>query len=229
METSLDGLLAELLVGGIEEAQPEPSSARARITQAALELFAEYSYEAATTKAIARRAGVTERTLFKHFPSKEQLFARTVFPAVLQAIAPITVQPAVQLLDSYEGDMEATLRALVADRIAYAMKHPALIMMVARELLLRPAFRTAVATFFNQHGWPHVEEFVVRAQESGQIRDLPAEVVLRAIAGQLSTYIVTRILFAPDGSWDDPVEVERIVGLIMQGIGAPKQSSEALP
>ncbi|HEY9723247.1 MAG TPA: helix-turn-helix domain-containing protein, partial [Oscillatoriaceae cyanobacterium] len=40
---------------------------QARIVQAALELFAEHSYEAATTQAIARRAGVTERTLFRHF------------------------------------------------------------------------------------------------------------------------------------------------------------------
>lgn len=229
MDTSLDGLLIELLAAGTEGTQPEPLSTRARITQAALELFAEYSYEAATTKAIAQRAGVTERTLFKHFPSKELLFARTVFPAVLQAIAPMTVQPVMQMLDSYNGDVEATLRAVIVERIAYAKQHPALMTMIVRELLLRPAFRAAIATFFVERGRPHLEEFVARARASGQIRDLPPDAVLRAIGGQIVTYIITGILFAPDQAWGDPAEVEQIVFLIMHGIGAPGRTTGAPP
>ena len=45
---------------------------RHRLQQAALELFAERGYEATTTAEIAARAGVTERTFFRHFPDKRE-------------------------------------------------------------------------------------------------------------------------------------------------------------
>ncbi|QFY13066.1 TetR family transcriptional regulator [Nonomuraea phyllanthi] len=47
-----------------------------RLQQAAMELFAEDGYEATTVAGIAGRAGVTERTFFRHFADKrEVLFA----------------------------------------------------------------------------------------------------------------------------------------------------------
>lgn len=46
--------------------------ARRRLQQAALELFAERGYEAVTTAEIAARAGVTERTFFRHFADKRE-------------------------------------------------------------------------------------------------------------------------------------------------------------
>ncbi|WP_420596421.1 TetR/AcrR family transcriptional regulator [Deinococcus sp.] len=48
-----------------------------QIIGAARETFLEHGFSA-TTAEIARRAGVSEGTLFKRFASKEELFARTV-------------------------------------------------------------------------------------------------------------------------------------------------------
>ena len=47
--------------------------ARQRLQQAAVELFAERGYEQTTTAEIAARAGVTERTFFRHFPDKREV------------------------------------------------------------------------------------------------------------------------------------------------------------
>lgn len=53
----------------------QPDSAQ-RLQQAALELYAECGFERATVAEIAERAGVTERTFFRHFADKrEVLFA----------------------------------------------------------------------------------------------------------------------------------------------------------
>ncbi len=46
--------------------------ARRRLRDAALELFRERGYDAVTTAEIAARAGVTERTFFRHFPDKRE-------------------------------------------------------------------------------------------------------------------------------------------------------------
>jgi AcrR family transcriptional regulator len=48
------------------------ADARRRLQQAALELFRERGYEATTAAEIAARAGVTERTFFRHFPDKRE-------------------------------------------------------------------------------------------------------------------------------------------------------------
>jgi AcrR family transcriptional regulator len=46
---------------------------RARIVDAATELFAERGFDAVSVMEIARRAGVVEKTVFNHFPVKEGL------------------------------------------------------------------------------------------------------------------------------------------------------------
>jgi AcrR family transcriptional regulator len=53
----------------------EPN-ARGRLMQAAFELYSERGYEQSTVAEIAQRAGLTERTFFRHFADKrEVLFA----------------------------------------------------------------------------------------------------------------------------------------------------------
>jgi AcrR family transcriptional regulator len=49
-------------------------STRERLLAAALAVFAEKGYRAATTREIAARAGVAELTLFRRFSSKQGLF-----------------------------------------------------------------------------------------------------------------------------------------------------------
>src|SRR5215472_2789616 len=50
----------------------EPN-ARGRLERAALELYGELGYEQTTVAEIARRAGLTERTFFRHFADKREV------------------------------------------------------------------------------------------------------------------------------------------------------------
>ncbi|SEM52137.1 transcriptional regulator, TetR family [Pseudoxanthomonas sp. GM95] len=59
---------------------------RRRMREAALALFSEKGYERTTAAEIAARAGVTERTFFRHFPDKrEVLFNEAELHARLDA------------------------------------------------------------------------------------------------------------------------------------------------
>ncbi|MEO6532346.1 MAG: TetR family transcriptional regulator [Pseudolysinimonas sp.] len=60
---------------------------RDALMTAALELFEERGYDATTAAAIADRAGVTEMTFFRHFPSKDAvLIADPYDPLIADAI-----------------------------------------------------------------------------------------------------------------------------------------------
>ncbi|MGI4807022.1 MAG: TetR family transcriptional regulator [Janthinobacterium lividum] len=49
------------------------SDARMRLQRAAVELFREHGFDRTTAAEIAARAGVTERTFFRHFPDKREV------------------------------------------------------------------------------------------------------------------------------------------------------------
>jgi AcrR family transcriptional regulator len=49
------------------------AEARRRLRQAALELYKERGFDQTTTAEIAARAGVNERTFFRHFPDKREV------------------------------------------------------------------------------------------------------------------------------------------------------------
>jgi len=48
---------------------------RAAIIRAALKVFSEEGFHGATTRALAKEAGVSEALIFRHFPSKDELYA----------------------------------------------------------------------------------------------------------------------------------------------------------
>lgn len=51
----------------------DPAATRARIAQAALELFEQQGYAETTIDQIAEAAGVGRRTIFEHFPTKQAI------------------------------------------------------------------------------------------------------------------------------------------------------------
>jgi AcrR family transcriptional regulator len=89
----------------------EPGS-RGRLSQAALDLYGERGFDQTTVAEIAERAGLTERTFFRHFSDKrEVLFSGAqalqdlLVNAVLDAPASATPIEAVALALAAAGDL----------------------------------------------------------------------------------------------------------------------------
>lgn len=129
---------------------------RRRLQQAALELFAERGYDLTTASAIAARAGVTERTFFRHFADKRDiLFDRdaSLRTALTEAIAraPADLAPMQVLLLAFHS-VEAILednRRFSVPRQAVIAATPAL---QERELTKLASLTAAVASALGQRG-----------------------------------------------------------------------------
>ncbi|MFF5028718.1 TetR family transcriptional regulator [Streptomyces collinus] len=125
----------------------EPN-ARGRLEQAALDLYSERGFDATTVKEIAQRAGVTERTFFRHFADKREVLfpAHALQDVLVAALAevPADVPPldAVSVTlqsatDVFEGRGETVRR-----RQAVIAAHPEL---RERELIKLAAIAAAIA------------------------------------------------------------------------------------
>lgn len=79
-----------------------------RLREAALDLFAEHGFEQTTAKQIAERAGVTERTFFRHFGDKREVLFGTEAALTATLVDAVAAAPA---RASTAKVVEAALRA----------------------------------------------------------------------------------------------------------------------
>jgi AcrR family transcriptional regulator len=72
---------------GVQDPRPPAPGTRAKILDAARTVFGHSGYRGGRTVDIAELAGITERTLFRHFPTKSELFTAAVVEPVHDYIA----------------------------------------------------------------------------------------------------------------------------------------------
>src|SRR5436190_10253446 len=87
---------------------------RKRIVTAALSLFQTKGFDATTTKAIARKAGIAEGTVFNYFRTKEDIALQFCEQAVDQAIASVRDNPRLR-----KAPLEEKLFALVHSQLEF--------------------------------------------------------------------------------------------------------------
>lgn len=128
----------------MENSVQKTAQTRARLLKAATEVFATAGISGATTREIARVAGVNEVTLFRHFQSKEQLLG-----AVVQQTTALQVE-ALADQDEWTGNLHIDLvnyawlynnmleeqEALIRMFIGEAKRHPEAALRVLREAVL---------------------------------------------------------------------------------------------
>jgi AcrR family transcriptional regulator len=132
--------------------------ARGRLAKAAMELYAEQGFEQTTVAEIAARAGLTERTFFRHYADKrEVLFYGTemmqhlLVEAVAAAPASATAMDAVGAAFQAAGAMlqENPERVRLRDSIVSANAE-----LRERELIKLAALAAAVAGALRDRGIP---------------------------------------------------------------------------
>jgi AcrR family transcriptional regulator len=133
----------------------QPDS-QGRLAQAAMELYAERGFEQTTVAEIAKRAGLTERTFFRHFADKrEVLFAgsSSLQAALVNAAtaAPETASP----LATVAAGLEAAA-ALLEERRVYARQRRAIIAanpeLQERELIKMASLASALVEVLHNRG-----------------------------------------------------------------------------
>jgi AcrR family transcriptional regulator len=109
--------------------RPSADETRARILAAAVDLFSERSFDGATTREIAQRAGVTQPLLNYHYTSKDDLWCAAVdslFEALRRTMA--------DRMHGLRGVDELTIAKLqVREFITFSARNPQLHRLITQE------------------------------------------------------------------------------------------------
>jgi AcrR family transcriptional regulator len=165
-----------------ERTRARLAAARERIVDAALDQLAEGGYASASVVAVARRAGVATGSVYRHFPSKADLFAEVFRRAsqrevdVLRDMADRD-EPVPHRLAAW---VEAFVRRALAEPVrAYALIAEPVDPAVEAERLV---FRRAYADLF--------ERALSDGVSAGDLPELDAELTAAAIVGALAEAMV---------------------------------------
>lgn len=157
---------------------------RTQILLGAAQVFVEKGFHKATTKEIARTAGVSEGTIYNYFDTKRELLVALMDSVVTDSLKRI-------IFENPPENPRELFKAIMRDRFQLAQeKGPMIIPVVAevfsdvelRELLYQRVL-TPIAGYLEQYVQTHID--------SGQFRPIDPLVVTRAMMGALvMTYAI---------------------------------------
>lgn len=181
---------------------------QATIVQAALNLFLEQGYAATSMDAVADLAGVTKQTVYRYYPSKEDLFT-----AVMEKIRAEEPPPYV----FGNGDVDSELSNFGGDLLAFHLTPAALgvyKMMLSeggQENLLKPFLKAGPnrvmksLTEFLQERFPKLEDVAFFAQMFATMVLVPRNRLIMQGKGR-----ITRA--------EQETHVSKVVNLFLQGM-----------
>ncbi|MDO4631151.1 MAG: helix-turn-helix domain-containing protein [Corynebacterium sp.] len=150
-----------------------------QLQTAALELFTQYGYSATTTAQIAAHVGLSEMTLFRHFPTKESLVLQDPFdPTIATAIAQQpTNEPPLQsiitgirsTLNTFTPELETTLHTRLS-------------------IIRSDSNLTATATHSNSETTTAITEALLARDVDKQVATALATAVLAGLAAAILTW-----------------------------------------
>ncbi len=165
-----------------------------RIIGAAMRLFNAKGYAATTTASIANDAGVTEKTMYGHFASKEVLFE-----ACIQSITGQMAAIWQEALENNRDDDLAYLKAVARSYVDFVIDNPDKSMFLVHLYSYRvipeldEGFRKAVEERLNE-----AERVIGSLQKKGQVRlDMHPRVLAGAFLGQYFTAVFLNEFLGP--------------------------------
>ncbi len=193
----------------------EPGATRGRLVEAARALLEEGGYAATSVIAVANRAGVSAGALYRHFPSKAELFVEVLRTNAKHELAAVDETAA-------EGSCVERLaaaiatparRALRSRRLAWALLHePADPLVDAERLVYRRKYRRHLASLLRQ------------AIAAGEIPGQNAELSAAALMGACAESLVGPLSPVAGGSAGEDEIVATLARFCRRAVGAPDRA-----
>jgi AcrR family transcriptional regulator len=200
--------------------QEEPfTEKQQKIVEAAIEMFAEKGYASTSTSQIAKKAGVAEGTIFRHYKTKKDLLLSIVSPTMAKLIAPFVIRDINKVLDAKYERYEDFLKAMILNRQEFLKDNMTVFKILIQEIPFHPELKEQFKEHIARKIFDKFTSLVDHYKEKGQIINLPSPAVVRFSATSIFGLLLVRYVFLPEEEWDDEKEIDMTVQMIMNGVG----------
>ncbi|MFS0575550.1 TetR/AcrR family transcriptional regulator [Sporosarcina sp. 179-K 3D1 HS] len=193
----------------------EMTEKQQKIIVAAINMFAEKGFASTSTNEIAKKAGVAEGTIFRHWKTKKDLLMSIVSPMMVKMLAPFIIKDLNKVLDQEYASFEEFLRAMIQNRQEFLEKNMPVIQILLQEIPFHPELRERFIEHVGKKVFARLVSIVEHYQAKGQLIDLPAPTVIRLAASTIVGYFATKYVIAPEL---DDKELERTIQFLMKGL-----------
>lgn len=166
---------------------------RQQIISASIEVFSRCGFSGATTKEIARAAGVSEATVFKHFANKDELYS-----AILDAKAcePLMQDPFANLKEFEERSDDFGFFHTAALNILAHHEHDCdFLRLMLHSALEGHGLAQLFLDRFAGNAYNYFSAYITRRQADGAFRDIEPRVVVRAFMGMIVHHSLNNLLW----------------------------------
>lgn len=199
--------------------KPVQGKREATILKAATKVFGQNGYKAARTADIAAAAGVTERTLFRYFPTKDALYQRVMAPALVEAAFPRELADTGKLFGDNSKSLAEWERRILKTRLDIVTRAAPQFQLLVATLVMDPKMRRKIIKVWKEKILSNALVAIRRFQERGELRqDLSPETIVRAVISLNVSYLVACALLAPEADWDHEAEIEATVDMLLNGV-----------
>lgn len=185
---------------------------RQAILDAAMKIFAQRGYAAATIRAIAREANIAQGTIYLYFPSKRDILLALYRSMILESLEEIMARPE-------KGDDEAFLTALLVDRIRRFRQNAQAVRFAFTELPFHDELREKFYREIALEQLGRIQAFLKDRVAQGKFRPLRPEIAARAFQGMYVIFALAEVVYNdPEVARLTPEEIaDEVVRLFLRG------------
>jgi AcrR family transcriptional regulator len=208
----------DLKIDQLIDGEEELTDKQKKIIVSAIESFAEKGYSATSTSEIAKKAGVAEGTIFRHYKTKKDLLLAIVAPVMAKFVAPFIIKDLQRVLNQDYEQFEDLLKAMLENRRDFLIKNLPTLKILMQEIPFHPELRELFKEHIALKIYAQFEKLVEHYQARGQIIEMPAYSVFRMTFTSIFGFLIARYMILPEADWDDEAEAERTIQFIMHGL-----------
>ncbi|EOD00202.1 TetR/AcrR family transcriptional regulator [Caldisalinibacter kiritimatiensis] len=189
-----------------------------KIIDSTIELIAEKGYAATSSREIAKKAGISEATIFKYYDNKDNLL-NIVVETIIQDFLNYSFEHSFPKLLSENKSIQDMLQNILIERLTFFKENSNAFQVIIQEMMINPSIRE----LFIERVWVKLEsisnDIFEKGKNEGVFRDIDNFFLQKALFGMLFyTNIFEKILNIQSEKYSIKKQADMILDILLNGI-----------
>lgn len=185
----------------LDKEMPNMTDKKKAIVKASIVLFGEKSYAATSTKEIAKMAGVSEGTIFKHFASKNELMLSIIDIIINELMTTMFFTGLPEIIAGKYENINEFLPVIVRNRLQLIDKAVPLFKILIQEIPFHPEIRTMLREKVSKIPvWELINSLPIKGLDSTK----SVEEIILTLITCFGGFVQTRFIIMPEYFTEKP-------------------------